>query len=107
MKNMIHKAVYPALSLLPMTASAEEAAKGGAKEKSFIDVLKDGGWCMYPIGLFSVATVWLIIDIWMRTSPKKMVPESDLQTARQCFLAGDYVGAYQSMKASVSPFAQV
>src|SRR6478735_5501699 len=107
MKNMIHKAVYPALSLLPMTASAEEAAKGGAKEKSFIDVLKDGGWCMYPIGLFSIATVWLIIDIWMRTNAKKMVPEEDVAVAQQAFLSGDYIGAYQAMKALASPYANV
>jgi biopolymer transport protein ExbB len=62
---------------------------------------------MYPIAGFSVATVWLIIDLWLRTNTKKMTPEEDVQTARQLFLAGDYVGAYQAMKAGVSPFAQV
>ena len=107
MKNMIHKAVYAALFLLPMTAFAAEAAKGGAKEKTFIDVLKDGGWCMYPIGLFSIATVWLIIDIWMRTNAKKMVPEEDVAVAQQAFLSGDYIGAYQAMKALASPYANV
>jgi len=106
MKKTIHAAALAAFLFLPMTAFAAET-KGGVTEKTFIDVLKEGGWCMYPIGLFSVATVWLIIDLWIRTNPKKMTPEEDVQTARQLFLAGDYVGAYQSMKAAISPFAQV
>jgi biopolymer transport protein ExbB len=106
MKKTIHKAALAALLFLPVTAYAAEA-KGGVTEKTFIDVLKEGGWCMYPIGLFSIATVWLIIDIWIRTNAKKMTPEADVQNARQAFLAGDYVGAYAAMKAGVSPFAQV
>ncbi len=106
MKNTIQKAVYAALLFLPMTAHAS-AAGGGAVEKSFIDVLKEGGWCMYPIGLFSVATVWLIIDIWFRTNDKNLCPEEDVTVAKQAFLAGDYVGAYQAMKTATSPFANV
>ena len=106
MKNTIQKAVYAALLFLPMTAHAS-AAGGGAVEKSFIEVLKEGGWCMYPIGLFSVATVWLIIDIWFRTNDKNLCPEEDVTVAKQAFLAGDYVGAYQAMKTATSPFANV
>jgi biopolymer transport protein ExbB len=105
MKNTIQKAVYAALLFLPMTAFGAEASK--ATEKTFIDVLKEGGWCMYPIGLFSVATVWLIIDIWIRTNDKKMIPEEDVSVAKQAFMAGDYTGAYQAMKAASSPFATV
>ena len=62
---------------------------------------------MYPIIGFSIATVWLIIDLWFRTSAKKMVPQADVLTAREAFLAGDYVNAYQAMKAATSPFANV
>ena len=32
---------------------------------------------------------------------------ADVATARQAFLAGDYVGAYQAMKAGTSPFCEV
>lgn len=106
MKKTIHAAALAAFLFLPMTAFGAEA-KAGVTEKTFIDVLKDGGWCMYPIGLFSIATVWLIIDIWVRTNSKKMTPEEDVTTAQQLFLAGDYVGAYAAMKEAVSPFAQV
>lgn len=107
MKKTIHAAALAAFLFLPMTAFAAEGAAPKVIEKTFIDVLKDGGWCMYPIGLFSVATVWLIIDLWLRTNSKKMTPEIDLETARQAFLAGDYVGAYAAMKVATSPFAQV
>ena len=107
MKKTIQTAVSAAFLFLPMTAFAAEAAKPGATKQTFIQVLAQGGWCMYPIGLFSIATVWLIIDIWMRTNPKKMTPPEDVTVAQQAFLAGDYIGAYQAMKALNSPFAQV
>jgi biopolymer transport protein ExbB len=106
MKKTIHAAALTAFLFLPNLAFAAEAAPKEVK-KTFIDVLKDGGWCMWPIGMFSVATVWLIIDLWLRTNDKKMTPEIDVEAARSLFLAGDYVGAYAAMKAATSPFAQV
>ena len=101
-------AAYLFLSMLflSMTAFAQETG-GKVIEKTFLEVLKEGGWCMWIIGAFSIATVWLAIDIWLRTNTKKMTPIADVQTAREAFLAGDYVGAYQAMKVATSPFAQV
>jgi len=109
MKKTIHAAALAAYLLLPMTAFAAPEPASTQKEvkKTFIAVLKEGGWCMWPIGMFSVATVWLAIDIWLRTNPKKMTPSADVLTARQLFLDGDYVGAYQQMKLATSPFALV
>lgn len=106
MKNTILRATTAALLMLPVTALASGGG-GGVTKKTFIEVLAEGGWCMYPIGLFSMATVWLIIDIWFRTNTKKMTPITDVQSAQQLFMSGDYVGAYQAMKAGVSPFCQV
>ncbi|NJM37404.1 MAG: MotA/TolQ/ExbB proton channel family protein [Akkermansiaceae bacterium] len=103
---MIQNAIYVALFTIPTTAFAA-AAGGGVKKQTFWELFKEGGWCMYPILGFSIATVWLIIDIWIRTNPKKMTPEDDVSVAQQAFLAGDYVGAYQAMKAATSPFADV
>lgn len=109
MKKTIHSAIYAALVFLPALATAQEADGGGGKveEKNFIEVLKQGGWVMWIIGIFSVATVWLIVDIWMRTNAKKMTPEEDVTVAQQAFLAGDYIAAYQAMKLANSPFARV
>lgn len=107
MKKYIQTATFTALFLLPSIAFAAESTGGKVIEKTFIDTLKEGGWCMWPIGGFSIATVWLVIDIWLRTGTKKMSPPADVQVARETFLSGDYVGAYQAMKTAVSPFAQV
>ena len=108
MKNAIKYAAVAALMFLPMVAfGADGAQQAVVVKKTFIQVLKEGGWCMYPIGLFSIGTVWLIIDLWIRTNAKKMTPEPDVFSAKQAFLAGDYVTAYQSMKSAISPFAKV
>ena len=106
MKNTIQKAVYAALVLLPMTAFGS-AAKPGVTEKTLIDTYFEGGWVMHLLLLFSIGMVWLIIDIWMRTNSKKMMPQEDVTIAQDLFRSGDYVGAYQAMKASFSPFAEV
>jgi biopolymer transport protein ExbB len=105
MKNTIHKAVYAALFLLPMTAFAAEAPK--ATKKTLIDTYLEGGWVMHILLVCSIAMVWLIIDIWLRTNRPKMTPPEDVTTAQELFRAGDYLGAYQAMKASFSPFAEV
>jgi len=109
MKKSIIPGALTTLFLTTLTAFAEGAAAAGPKvtEKNFLQVLQQGGWCMYIIGLFSIGTVWLTIDIWLRTNAKKMTPVNDVQTARRAFIAGDYLGAYQAMKASISPFAEV
>ncbi|KAB2641963.1 MAG: MotA/TolQ/ExbB proton channel family protein [Verrucomicrobia bacterium] len=108
MKKAAKFAAFAALMLLPMIAfGADGAEQSVAVKKTFIQVLKEGGWCMYPIGAFSIGTVWLIIDLWIRTNAKNMTPQADVVTAKQAFMAGDYVTAYQAMKAAISPFAKV
>jgi biopolymer transport protein ExbB len=106
MKNTILKGLYAALVLLPMTAFGS-AAKPGVTEKTLIDTYFEGGWVMHLLLLFSIGMVWLIIDIWLRTNSKKMMPQEDVTIAQDLFRSGDYVGAYQAMKASFSPFAEV
>jgi len=112
MKKTIKVLAFATLLFSPLAVFAQDKpadAKPASTEvkKSFIDVLKEGGLCMIPIGACSVATVWLIIDVWLRTNKSKLTPETDLAIAQQSFRAGDYVGAYQAMKASTSPFASV
>jgi len=104
MKSTLSKALCGALILLPTIASA--AAPAGQKQ-TLMDVYKEGGWVMHFLLACSVAMVWLIIDISMRTTRKRMTPPADVATARQAFLAGDYVAAYQAMKAGTSPFCEV
>jgi len=105
MKSTLKTALYAALLFLPVVAFGAEVQ--GAKKQTLIDVYNEGGWVMHFLLACSVAMVWLIIDISMRTTRKRMTPPADVGTARQAFLAGDYVGAYQAMKAGTSPFCEV
>lgn len=106
MKKTIHAAVYSALVFLPMTAFAAEKAAGTTK-LTLLDTYKQGGWVMHLLLVCSIAMVWLVIDIWMRTNKPKMTPPEDVSIAQDLFRSGDYLGAYQAMKASFSPFAEV
>ncbi len=82
---------------LLMTASMASAAEGNAlEEKSLWQTIVLGGWVMIPLAGFSIAMLWLIIDGAMRSSVKRMMPETELEKARNFFRSGDYVGAYQT-----------
>ena len=95
---------------LATPAFAQEPAAGEAPKKivieeSMFDEIKKGGWVMIPIGLCSTALVWLLVDLWMRTSTKKLAPEAHIAGVKDLFRMGDYVGAYQHCKNNPSPFS--
>ena len=82
------------VGLMTSIASAQEAAPK-PHEESLLDEIIKGGWVMYPLGLCSVAMVWLITDGIPRTKHVRLVPPMELEKLRNAFRAGDYVGAYQ------------
>ena len=92
----------------PPAAAAESAegadAKPKATKKTMWDTFKLGGWVMWPLTLCSIFTIYLVIDVYLRTSSKKMWPDEEVEKARQLFMAGDYVNAYQVMKATPCSF---
>ncbi|RYD61771.1 MAG: MotA/TolQ/ExbB proton channel family protein [Verrucomicrobiaceae bacterium] len=106
MKKTIQQAACAALVLLPTVVLGAEPA-AGAQKKTLISTYLEGGWVMHILLVCSIAMVWLIIDIWLRTNRPKMTPPEDVTIAQEMFRAGDYLGAYQAMKASFSPFAEV
>jgi len=94
--------------LLVVPGLAQEAApKPIITTESWWDTFKEGGWVMWPILGFSVATIWLIVDLWMRISPKRLSPRAHVEAVRDLFRMGDYVGAYQYCKNANSSFADV
>lgn len=108
MKNTVQLAIFAILMLIPMMVFGQATpAPAAVKEVSMIDTYKEGGWVMHILLIFSIGMVWLFIDIWMRTAVKKMTPPEDVTMAQELFRAGDYVAAYQAMKGSFSPFAEV
>jgi len=107
MKTICQKAIYALLLLMPMVVLGAAPVTGVPQKTTLLSTYQEGGWVMHILLVFSVGMVWLIIDIWMRTSSKKMTPPEDLTLARELFRAGDYVAAYQAMKGTFSPFAEV
>lgn len=105
MKKSISTAVFAALFLLPMAAFGADAPT--AETRSLLDTYKQGGWVMHVLLVGSIAMGWLIIDVWLRTNAAKMTPPDDLAVAQEALRNGDYLGAYQEMKARISPFAEV
>jgi len=97
------------LLVAPMVSAQEAAPAPGPnvviKQKSMLDTFKHGGWVMYPILGFSVLTIWLSTDLWIRTGKKKLAPESHVNGAKDLFRMGDYVGAYQHCKNNPSAFS--
>ncbi len=88
----------------PAPASETAPAKAAPSKKTLWETIKLGGWVMYLIGIMSVFTIYIVIDIYLRTSNSRLVPEAELEKVRQLFMAGDYVNCYQVMKGNPSAF---
>ena len=100
--------------LLVGSAWAQEPAGGaagghgsGVHSKTLWEQIKEGGWVMFPIGLCSVATLYLIGDGVIRTSRKRVAPPGHEQSVKALFRQGDYVGAYNYCKENPSPLTNV
>ncbi len=93
----------PALAQSPSPSPAAESIRS----KTLWEQIKEGGWVMVPIALCSVATLYLIGDGILRTSPKRVAPAEQEQHVKDLFRHGDYVGAYKYCKENQSPLNNV
>ena len=96
-----------AVAQTPAPAPAAEGAAAAPTKhsKTMLDKFREGGWVMYPILGFSVLTIWLSVDLWIRTGKKKLAPDAHVNGAKDLFRMGDYVGAYQHCKNNPSAFS--
>jgi biopolymer transport protein ExbB len=77
-------------------------------KKTLWEQVKEGGWVMFPIGLCSMLTLYLIGDGFLRvTSPKRMLPPEQIATVKSYFREGKYVDAYKYCQANSSAFCNV
>lgn len=100
------------VSFLVAAALAQSPAPGGdhppaGHSKTLWEQIKEGGWVMFPIGLCSIATLYLIADGFMRTSRDRTAPAGQEQSVKALFRQGDYVGAYAYCKENPSPLTNV
>src|SRR5438094_3209984 len=94
----------PVLAQSPSPAAAPAEA---VHSKTLWQQIKEGGWVMVPIALCSIATLYLIGDGTLRTSPKRVAPPEQEQKVKELFRNGDYVGAYKYCKENRSPLSNV
>jgi biopolymer transport protein ExbB len=93
----------PALAQSPSPGAPGENTRG----KTLWEKIVEGGWVMVPIALCSVATLYLIGDGVIRTTPKKVAPPEHEQQLKELFRHGDYVGAFKFTKENPSPLNNV
>src|SRR4051812_28821810 len=91
----------------PAMAQAPSPAPGGEGKKTLWQTIAQGGWVMVPIALCSIATLYLIGDGIIRTSPKRVAPPESEENVKTLFRNGDYVGAYNYCKENPSPLTNV
>ncbi len=118
MKTNLRPLLSPALALALLTAlaGAQEAAPAAAAaaaaapavhKKTLMDLFHEGGWVMYPIALASVFMIWFIVQGFISTSRKRLLPAEHVTQLRELFKAGNYVGAYAFAKSNASPICDV
>ena len=70
--------------------SAEPApAAPAAKKMTLWDLIKTGGWAMWPLGLCSVGLITMVVLNFRQVSVRKMLPESALAQLRAAAKARD------------------
>ncbi len=69
--------------------------------------LRLGGWALIPIGLCSVAVIYLIRGGILGTSRTRIAPTGHEQTVKALFRQGDYVSAYAYCRENSSPLSNV
>jgi biopolymer transport protein ExbB len=95
------------LLVAPALAQSPSPAPAGEQKKTLWHTIAQGGWVMIPIALCSIATLYLIGDGIIRTSPKRVAPPEAEQNVKTLFRNGDYVGAYNYTKENPAPLTNV
>jgi len=98
------------LASIALAQSTTPAASPGAppvETKTLFTQIQEGGIIMFPIGLCSILTVYLIGDGTLRTGKNRVSPPQHETALKDLFRQGDYVGAYNYCKANPSPMTNV
>ena len=64
--------------LLPMAVFSQDTQPAADSSLNLWGMIQQGGWAMYPLGLCSLAMLYLIFYSWRETSRKKFVPSDPL-----------------------------
>jgi len=92
MKRLMHILVWSALlGVATAWAQAPEAAAGeaAATSTSLLDLIKVGGWAMWPLGGCSFGLITIAIIIAQKVNRKKLIPPAALAEIKRAAKVGD------------------
>ena len=84
----------------PVAAIAQEAGESiepGTDSTSLWAMIQQGGWAMYPLGLCSLAFIFLVIQGWRETRRKRFIPKGALHALTSLFSARDLDAAVKTL----------
>ena len=99
----------PGVDDKPVKAAEAPPEEGGAStgKKSLFDMIKEGGWAMWPLGAMSIAIVALSVYCLMDLSPKNFSPPELVAKLDSDFENGDFESAMTAAQASPTCLGQV
>jgi biopolymer transport protein ExbB len=92
MKRLVALATVLAAAPAALFAQAAQAAAPAVQTKSLLEELSAP--FILPLWFCSALIVYLVIDLYMKSSKKVFVSPADVESLRTYFRAGDYHGAY-------------
>ena len=82
------------LALTTVSAAEPGDAPPDVKTKTLFSQIAEGGWVMFPIALCSMATVYLVVDGFLRTARRKTAPLEQEMKLKGMFQRGEYLEAH-------------
>jgi len=103
---LLQKPIGPAaLLLLISPLSAQETAT--ADPTSLLDLIQQGGWAMYPLGLLMLSTFYLIFHCWAQTIRKRFVIPESINDLSKTLAARNIPAAQESLRRDDSALARL
>lgn len=99
---------YFSVVVLALAAAVECSAQTPAAppSKSLWDLLVQGGWAMWPLGLCSLVMFFLIYHTWRETLRPRFVPDALLPQLKEAMAARDVAAARQMISGSRTVLAR-
>jgi biopolymer transport protein ExbB len=107
--NLAGLSVLIMLTSVPAVFAQSPSPSGGEAmhKKTLWQQIQEGGWVMIPIGLTSVAALYLIGDGIIRTGRARIAPPDQEQSVKTLFRQGDYVAAHNYCREHPSALTNV
>ncbi len=82
--------VFTLLTNATVLLSAQTTNNSTQHSMNLFDLIKQGGWAMWPLGLCSLVMLYLIIHCWRQTQAKYFVQETSLSQINHFFEIKDF-----------------